>query len=40
MAWLVFLVSAALIVYAGTKLTTYGDRIADLTGLGGLCLVS
>ncbi len=36
MAWLVFVASAALIVYAGAKLTTYGDRIADLTGLGGL----
>jgi cation:H+ antiporter len=35
-AWVVFLVSAAVIVYAGTKLSRYGDRIADLTGLGGL----
>jgi cation:H+ antiporter len=32
----VFVLSAAVIVYAGTKLTRYGDRIADLTGLGGL----
>lgn len=35
-AWAVFLVSAAVIVYAGTKLSRYGDQIADLTGLGGL----
>lgn len=34
--WAVFLVSAAVIVYAGTKLTRYGDQIANLTGLGGL----
>jgi cation:H+ antiporter len=34
--WAVFLVSAAVIVYAGTKLSRYGDQIADLTGLGGL----
>ncbi len=35
-AWSVFLASAAVIVYAGTKLSRYGDQIADLTGLGGL----
>lgn len=34
--WAVFLMSAAVIVYAGTKLSRYGDQIADLTGLGGL----
>jgi cation:H+ antiporter len=32
----VFILSAAVIVYAGAKLTRYGDRIADITGLGGL----
>jgi cation:H+ antiporter len=36
MPWLMFLVSAALIVVAGTKLSRYGDRIAEHTGLGGL----
>jgi len=36
MAWIVFAASAAMIVYAGTKLTRYGDQLADLTGLGGL----
>ncbi|MBK9308248.1 MAG: sodium:calcium antiporter [Nitrospira sp.] len=35
-SWAIFLVSAAVIVYAGTKLSRYGDQIADLTGLGGL----
>jgi cation:H+ antiporter len=35
-AWIVFLASAAVIVYAGTKLSRYGDQIANLTGLGGL----
>ncbi|MGQ0695595.1 MAG: sodium:calcium antiporter [Nitrospiraceae bacterium] len=35
-AWAVFLASAAVIVYAGTMLARYGDRIAELTGLGGL----
>lgn len=34
--WLIFLGSAAVIVVAGTKLSHYGDRIADLTGLGRL----
>lgn len=35
-SWVLFLASAAVIVYAGAKLSQYGDRIADLTGLGGL----
>lgn len=35
-AWMVFFASAAVIVYAGTKLSRYGDQIADVTGLGGL----
>lgn len=35
-SWAVFLLSAAVIVYAGTKLAHNGDRIAALTGLGGL----
>ena len=35
-AWAVFLASAAVIVYGGTKLSRYGNQIADLTGLGGL----
>lgn len=34
--WATFLLSATVIVYAGTKLSRYGDQIADLTGLGGL----
>ncbi len=34
--WGIFLASAAVIVYAGTKLSRYGDQIANLTGLGGL----
>ena len=34
--WLIFLVSAAVIVLAGTKLSRYGDQIAELTGLGRL----
>ncbi len=36
MAWGTFALSAAAIVYAGTKLSQYGDRIAELTGLGRL----
>ena len=36
MSWLIFLASAAVIVYAGTKLSGYGDQLAKLTGLGGL----
>lgn len=33
---LVFLISAAVIVVAGTKLSYYGDRLAKQTGFGGL----
>lgn len=36
MTWFVFFASGAVIVYAGTKLSQYGDRIAQQTGLGGL----
>jgi cation:H+ antiporter len=36
MAWLLFLLSGAIIVVAGTKLSQYGDRIARHTGLGGM----
>jgi cation:H+ antiporter len=36
MSWVIFFLSAAVIVYAGTKLSRYGDEIAKLTGLGGL----
>lgn len=35
-AWAIFFTSGAVIVYAGAKLSRYGDQIADLTGLGGL----
>lgn len=35
-AWIIFLLSAVVIVIAGTKLSYYGDQIAELTGLGGL----
>jgi len=34
--WLFFMVSAGAIVFAGTKLSRYGDQIAELTGLGRL----
>lgn len=34
MTWLIFTCSAGAIVLAGAKLSHYGDRIADLTGLG------
>jgi cation:H+ antiporter len=34
-AWLEFILCAALIGYAGSKLSRYGDVIADKTGLGG-----
>ncbi|NOS82174.1 MAG: hypothetical protein HOP32_11405 [Nitrospira sp.] len=34
--WAIFLLSAAVIVYAGTKLAHYGDQIATHTGLSGL----
>ena len=36
MIWVVFACSAAVIVLAGTKLSRYGDQIAELTGLGRL----
>lgn len=36
MPWLLFLLSALAVVLAGTKLSAYGDRIAEHTGLGGL----
>jgi len=36
MPWLLFVVSAGAIVFAGTKLSRYGDQIAELTGLGRL----
>ena len=35
-AWIQFFTSAVVIAVAGTKLSHYGDRIAELTGLGGL----
>jgi cation:H+ antiporter len=34
--WVVFVLSAAAIVFAGTALSRYGDQIAELTGLGRL----
>jgi cation:H+ antiporter len=34
-AWLEFSLCAALIAVAGTRLSRYGDVIADKTGLGG-----
>lgn len=36
MAWIIFFLSAAIIVVAGTKLSHYGDRIAEHSGLGRL----
>ena len=36
MVWITFLVSAIAIVYAGTKLSRYGDQIAEYSGLGRL----
>ncbi|HSB44084.1 MAG TPA: hypothetical protein VLD60_03680 [Nitrospira sp.] len=36
MTWLFFIGSAAVIVLAGTKLSRYGDQIAEFTGLGRL----
>jgi len=36
MIWLTFACSAAVIVFAGTKLSHYGDQIAELSGLGRL----
>jgi cation:H+ antiporter len=35
-SWSVFALSAASIVFAGAKLSRYGDQIADFTGLGRL----
>lgn len=34
--WLIFLLSALVIAIAGVKLSEFGDRLADQTGLGGL----
>ena len=34
--WLIFLCSAALIVVTGSRLSRYGDEIAEFTGLGRL----
>lgn len=34
--WGIFLLSAAVIVLAGTRLSRYGDQLAELSGLGGL----
>ncbi len=34
--WLKFLASLAIILFAGTKLSKYGDVIAEKTGLGGI----
>jgi cation:H+ antiporter len=36
MPWILFALSALVIVIAGTKLSQYGDQIAEQTGLGGL----
>jgi cation:H+ antiporter len=36
MPWVTFFLSAVVIVIAGTKLSQYGDHIAEHTGLGGL----
>ena len=36
MVWIVFVVSAALIVFAANKLAAYGDVIAERTRLGGM----
>jgi cation:H+ antiporter len=36
MIWLTFVCSAVVIVLAGTRLSRYGDEIAELTGLGRL----
>lgn len=36
MVWILFLVSAALIVFAANKLAAYGDVIAERTRLGGM----
>ena len=36
MIWLTFVCGAVVIVLAGTRLSRYGDEIAELTGLGRL----
>ena len=36
MAWITFVLSAIAIIFAGTKLSQYGDRIAEYSGLGRL----
>ncbi|HSN03652.1 MAG TPA: hypothetical protein VLS44_01630 [Nitrospira sp.] len=36
MVWVIFALSAAIVVAGGTKLSRYGDRIAEYTGLGRL----
>ncbi len=36
MAWILFLLSAAVILVAGTRLSRYGDQIAEHSGLGRL----
>lgn len=33
--WIKFLICTSLIVYSGTKLSKYGDIIAEKTGIGG-----
>ena len=38
MPWVIFLLSAAVILVAGTKLSQYGDQIAEQTGLGGMLI--
>ncbi len=36
MVWLKFIISLAIILFAGTKLARYGDAIAKKTGMGGV----
>lgn len=36
MSWLIFALSATVVILAGTRLSQYGDKISELTGLGGL----
>jgi cation:H+ antiporter len=36
MAWITFVLSGIAIIFAGTKLSQYGDRIAEYSGLGRL----
>lgn len=35
-SWSIFILSGIVIVFAGTKLSRYGDQIAEMTGLGRL----